>query len=88
MLINSSNIGRNPWEYDYPDDQWHHEDCPQHEDRTGFVCADCNEEIEKNAIRCGSCHEQADEYNPIFMEGNCICDGILEDLKYGHHHYY
>tara|TARA_R110000751_G_scaffold164941_2_gene271044 strand:+ start:655 stop:921 length:267 start_codon:yes stop_codon:yes gene_type:complete len=88
MLINSSNIGRNPWNYDYPDDQWHHEDCIFNEDRTGFVCTDCNEEIKEDAVSCGSCKEHAEDGNPIVMEGSCSCDGILEDLKYGHHHYY
>tara|TARA_R110000787_G_scaffold79555_4_gene173828 strand:- start:893 stop:1138 length:246 start_codon:yes stop_codon:yes gene_type:complete len=78
-------MGRNPWNYAYPDDQWHHESCIFHEDRTGFVCTDCDEEIEADAIQCGSCNERAEEGNPIVMEGSCICDDLIEGMKYGHH---
>lgn len=97
MLINSDNIGRNPWNFSYPDDQWHHDECVLHEDRTGFVCVECREEIEQDAEECDVCKvarydrsipDDVYDNGPIFKEGDCSCDGILEDMKYGHHHYY
>jgi len=75
----------------------HASKCMLHEDRTGFVCVECKEEIEKDAEKCDACEvERYDrsvpdtvyDNGPIFERGDCICLIFWEDDKYKNYHYY
>jgi hypothetical protein len=72
-----------------PEDQQHYRECLSHEDRTGFACVDCGEEIEEDAETCVACKAErydrsipTDVYDngPLTAYAYCTCNEVLEGL--------
>jgi hypothetical protein len=77
-----------------PEDQQHYRECLSHEDRTGFACIDCGEEIEEDAETCTICKaerydrsicvtcgvEDVYDNGPLTAYAYCTCDEVEQGL--------
>jgi len=65
----------------------HYEECPLHEDASGFVCSECGKEIVEEATFCPMCNANINDFDAIstlacpVRFSDCICEELEMEFE-------
>ncbi len=71
----------------------HYEECPVHEDASGYVCSECGKEIVKEATYCAMCDTNVTDFDNVPLACNvsslacsvrfsdCICEALEMEFE-------